>query len=840
MSVKYQLSSLLNGTGLPRCGALADASTLLIGDQSGTITQFHCSKPGGSDFQPGAVAPSVHEGIVFTVAPVPVGHPVFPEGSVISGGGDREVAVSLSDGTVLARLSGHSGAVGSIEFTADGTVVTGGWDGCIKTWRGNELQSSDKPHVYATTLCLIPGTDVLVSGSGSKELHFDRLLPASEYTPASASSASASASSSASSGEPSGRLERLATVEQAHGHLIRRLIPHPLGVLSAGNDGWVKLWARDGSALARFQAFVPGPDQPEFIYDIAFIPSLNLIAAAGDDKTIAFFRLNADGAGASRVATVALPQPARALVALGNGDVVAIGAGGVIILTADPARAAGEEEQRAFEALFKPKGANAIDVASLPGLDVLLQPPAPKEPRTVIVNDQGRPMVFLWSDDAMEWELQGEAIGTKSKDESAPQKKLYQGVEYDCLVPVDIDPSLPPLQLPFNKDDDPDEIAASFITRHGLPVDYHSEIVAFITPLVDQDAVRARSERVAAAAAAVQLLQTPTWRSAGFAGVSTCNAALMRDALLRRSGELAASADASARSLALTAEEQATLTGVVLRCAEHATRIEAPVFTAAARAVVAKLLRWPAAQITPCLDLFRVLMAHKGANAVLVNPMVTDDAFIGVSKLLYDHVSTAAQPGAVVGNVVLCLQAMGNWIVYRSPAPGESPSSPTAAAPEPVAIFYNFISELAAGALAPAAPARFRAEAVRVLFNLTVALGRLRGMATSPLLMKTFADLLAAVPAAIAAGTLPGAEAQYQAVATLVSIAQVAPALANIKPVIALATKSSGGDPALAQARAMAADVAAKMSALRAVCAKSDSAAVRDLAHDIKVVFGDI
>jgi len=834
-TAQYALSAVLALTSLPRCGALVNETTLLVGDQNGGITQFVRASADTNTFVETATAANVHNGIVFTVEPVPAQHPTFPHGSIISGGGDREISVSLDDGTLLAKLSGHTGAVGSLVFTADGTVLSGGWDGTIRAWRGTEEIFCDKSHLYATCLALIPsasGADAgtLVSGSGNKELHIDAIV---------FDDSNAAASASAGAGAGSGfSLRRIATVKDAHNHLIRRVIPHPLGVLSCGNDGWIKLWAVDGSPLSAFQAFFPGPDQPEFIYDCALLPNGH-IAAAGDDKTVCFFELGADGESARKVATLRLPQPARELVVLPDGDVIAIGTAGVFVLSDKPARAAAEDTVNVFNALFAPQGASSIDMSTLPMVDVLLQKPVGTAPKTLIVNDGGRPMVYVWSEDRYEWELQGEAIGTKPKGEGADKPKtLFNGVEYDYVVPVDLGPGQPTLQLPFNKDDDPETLAAAFIAKHGLPVDYLAEIVNFISPLVDMDAVRARRADDAATAEATRLRQCPVWRTTGYLGVSTCKAAVMLGAITRRNAELAAAPETA--GLALTAAEIAVLGSVVIPCADAATLVEPPVFTMAARDVTVKLLHWPSPQLAPVLDLLRVLLAHRGANAALVNPMVTDDLFVFMSQTLFAQVNAATEPDAPVGNVVLALQALSNWVVYRPPAVGETPGSATAVTPESVSIFLTFVAELAATALRASGPnaPRFRAEGVRVLYNLTVYLGRTRGMQQSPLLMRIFSDLLEVVPPAIAAGTLPNPEAQYQGIAALVSIATYAPALARVKEAVALATKTSGGDPALAAMRAMASDLGAKMKTTRELFEKTNSPALTNLAKDIKVVFG--
>ncbi len=888
MSAAFHLAGFLDGGGhLPRCGSLTDAGVLLVGNQDGSITQFSYDPTATPALTHISTAPSVHEGIVFAVAPVPRAHPVFPEGSVVSGGGDCLISVSLADGTVLTQLRGHTGAVGALVFLPDGTLVTGGWDGAIRAWRGEEsvFEEVGAGHKYATSLCVLAPTAspaataataaaaaaatataadseaessststplVLASGSGSMELHLDTIN---------------SLTSTFS-------LTRVATVPAAHSHLIRCLRPHPLGFYTCGNDGWVRLWSPTASLLASFQAYTPTEEQSEFIYDCVMLPN-GSFCAAGDDKTLCFFTLTpspeSGGAGGGRrTGSFTLPQAARALVPLPNGDVIAIGGGGIVTVSADPAHAAAAPVAEAFRALFTPPGgvgsggSSGIDVGALPGTALLLQPPKAGAARTVMVNQEGKPMVYVWSDDAYEWQLQGEALGTKpagSGGAGAAPKKMYQGVEYDHVVPVDVDPSLPPLQLPFNRTDDPSQIAAAFIALHGLPPDYRQQVEDFITPLIDMDAVRARREAAAAAEAGARLLQTPVWTSTGFMSVSACKAQVISDAITRRNATLAASHSA----LALSAEELTVLSQVVLPCAEHATLVEPPTFTPAAAAVVVKLLQWPVDQLPPCLDLLRVVLAHPGACAMLLNPSAGDATFAAVSQTLFNAISG---PGATMATTALALQALTNWTVHRTPAPCESPGLPTAAAPAPVAIFLAFAGELAGAGLRSPHP-RCRAEGARLWYNIIVYLGRTRGMRASPLWEAGFKDLSEALPsAADAAGTTAtgvgagagagvsspnnnnnasaasqgfmngNTEAQYFVLSGLTSIAATAPALSALKTALALAVESrGGGSGAVAAAWEAARALLPRLKEGAKIARESGSRALGNVARDMTIVF---
>jgi ribosome assembly protein SQT1 len=103
-----------------------------------------------------------HRGSVFTVS----GHPTEP---LAASGGEDDLGYiwDITDGEVIAKLTGHTDSVTCVAWSADGEMIsTGGMDGKIRVWRRvgrenyrtweflTELQGPDEVMVWTHTTSL--------------------------------------------------------------------------------------------------------------------------------------------------------------------------------------------------------------------------------------------------------------------------------------------------------------------------------------------------------------------------------------------------------------------------------------------------------------------------------------------------------------------------------------------------------------------------------------------------------------------------------------------------------------------------------------------------------------
>lgn len=274
-----------------------------------------------------------------------------------------------------------------------------------------------------------------------------------------------------------------------HTDVVRGLsIVQGIGFASASNDGSLRVWTLDGACVVKVDA------SEMFVYSVAALDGGEL-AAVGEDRTL---RLVRDGAVAQAIPH---PAPIWAVAALANGDLVTGGADAVArVWTRDPARAAGADVVSVFEASVEAQAVPAndipgmvggVDVASLPDESALSQPGV-KEGQYKIVRDaSGAPTLYTWSMADASWQKVGQVVGGPEggggqstagggAQGHALGRRAYKGKMYDFVFDVDIAEGQPPLQLPFNRGDDPYTAAQRFLHEHNLPQEYLDQTAQFI------------------------------------------------------------------------------------------------------------------------------------------------------------------------------------------------------------------------------------------------------------------------------------------------------------------------------------------------------------------------
>jgi len=678
------------------------------------------------------------------------------------------------------HLIGHQQPVSSLAVLSDGSLVSGAWDGTVRIWRGTETVATIEGigHAYNVYVASIlhaqgPGVDLIAVGSSGK------LLSIHEFDTA------------------TGSLRTVKQIPNAHPAVIRKVRRHPLGFASCGNDGMVKLWTSTGEFVSEFVATEATGTIDSITYDLCVDAEHSRAWVTSDDNIVRCFTLN----GESLIASLLLPSaalsvcPAIVPASPDEVDVALASNAGLWVVTGSRARYADREVMSIFNASATQARDARMDVESipldgLPTVEVLLKPGNPQGEKPLIVNVDGRPMVFLWNQDAMEWQLQGEAIGKKKP---AKKQMHIDGKEYDHIIKVDVSDQIPPIPLAFNREDDPDDIATEFIARHGLDVSFKQQIVDFITPHIDMHAVSRKraaasaSDRSGAsmAAGASSAAFEPAWVVETMKTHTNVREKLMYDAIIRRSDEFAA--DASTQHLALTTDEKKMLESIV-SCATTVTRVEPTPLPQGTAAFICKLLAWPTAKVAPCVDLLRSLLA----NPIFIGELVLPEDITSqeeVNQLLSPGrlgtaapsvhrractVTTATTLGQVcdafsaqvetilrgtdsltnqmVGPAALAIQAIANYVAKRPAiAPEErsrtsSPMSVTgyitvlhAAATRSAIAAANYIN-----AGRTPGPALHILDAYATLaLNTVIWMGRLRGLNTSPMWTNVGAGIIA-------------------------------------------------------------------------------------------------
>mmetsp|Transcript_31886 Transcript_31886/g.79536 ORF Transcript_31886/g.79536 Transcript_31886/m.79536 type:complete len:838 (+) Transcript_31886:219-2732(+) len=392
-----------------------------------------------------------HSHYVGAVAVVP------GSGVAISGSNDKHVIVwdEASDAP-LRVLEGHTDVVSCVAVSEEGDIISGSWDKTVRIWRAGGMRSCEvlTGHTQAVWAVLpFPGGVSVASASGDRTVRIWR-------------------------GGKS-----IATLE-GHTDVVRGLaLVAGLGFASVANDGTLRLWSLDGSALLTIAA------SESFLYSVASLPSGEL-AVCGEDRTLRLFR---DG---NLVQAIPHPSPVWSVACLPNGDLVTGCADSVArVFSCDAALKADssvlstflmEVQAQTLPATEIPGQVGGVDVANLPDESALSEP-GTKEGQYKIVRDAtGDPCLYTWSMADGQWNKVGTVVGDPNSA-SAPSgvgptlgQKHFKGELYDFVFDVDIAEGQPPLQLPYNRATDPFTAAQQFIWDNDLPQTYLEQTADFI------------------------------------------------------------------------------------------------------------------------------------------------------------------------------------------------------------------------------------------------------------------------------------------------------------------------------------------------------------------------
>jgi hypothetical protein len=317
----------------------------------------------------------------------------YPRGTFMSGGGDKAARPWTANGSSFPPLTAHNGPVNSISYTLpDRLVLTGSWDGIVRMWHGDQLlKSFDKlGHEHGTEVLGLDGGIIVTASTNGNIVFIDQ----------------------------TGKI--LQRINKAHDAPIRKLITHPLGFASAGNDGLIKIWNSSGTLLQTIHAATTS--EVKFLYGLCFIsggggagPS-NLdrsrLISCGEAGMVRIFDFKGDC-----IQTLPHPGPVRSVAVLGEEPecdfITACADKTARVFTRHSTRFAPVKERKEFremgELVKAAGGMKQLDTSTLEN-ESALQKPGSKNGQVKVLNITGRsvPIAYQWSDDLHEWVELGE------------------------------------------------------------------------------------------------------------------------------------------------------------------------------------------------------------------------------------------------------------------------------------------------------------------------------------------------------------------------------------------------------------------------------------------------
>lgn len=381
----------------PGASTLLPQGALVTGSRDNTIILW--------DMQ--AAAPvQVLEGHKYQVTDVAVG----PEGSVVSCSLDATIRV-WQEGKCVKVLEGHEGPVQCLVQLPTGQLLSGSNDSTVKVWEDGQCVRTIRAHGDTVRgMAVVPGIGVVTASH-----------------------------------------DHSAKVWTAGGDLVAELVGHtailyaaaasPGGdlVATASEDNTVRLWQLDGMCVQEIE-------HPANVWDVAFLPNGDLVTACADFVARVWTR------DSGRVA----PQDVKEAYAAA--------------MAARREAAAAGSSQGGGSGL--PAGLKLEDASAL-------LVPGAKDGQTKIVREGGGAVAYGWSAASGQWEKIGEVMGGND-DTMAAGNKMFGGQAYDFVFDVDVEDGAPPRKLPINRGDNPYDAADNFILRENLPQTYREQIVHFI------------------------------------------------------------------------------------------------------------------------------------------------------------------------------------------------------------------------------------------------------------------------------------------------------------------------------------------------------------------------
>ncbi|XP_034946377.1 phospholipase A-2-activating protein [Chelonus insularis] len=374
----------------------------------------------------------------------------YPKSLIITGSNDRHICVYLlGEKEPMIKMKAHEDTVCNLKAgNEEGTFLSCSWDLTGKLWH---LDNIGEPrlilqgHTLAVWCIADLPNKLILTGSADKSVIVwtrDGL--------------------------------KLHTLE-GHTDCVRNIATlKDDEFLTCANDATIRHWnATSGSCMGVYYG------HENYIYSMAILSNGLSTVTSGEDKTIRVWK------NGQIDQTITLPTSSVWCVDfLVNGDIVSGSSDGIIrIFSNDSSRWASAEELEAWEHQVnddqlksQQELAENININTMPTISELSQP-GTHEGQIKMINENGKPIVYSWSQNEKKWNKVGDVVGATGKKSS---KQLYNGKEYDYIFHIDVQEGAPPLKLPYNKTEDPWHVAQKFIHQHGLSQMFLDQIANFI------------------------------------------------------------------------------------------------------------------------------------------------------------------------------------------------------------------------------------------------------------------------------------------------------------------------------------------------------------------------
>ncbi|XP_052728425.1 ubiquitin homeostasis protein lub1-like [Vigna angularis] len=105
--------------------------------------------------------------------------------------------------------------------------------------------------------------------------------------------------------------------------------------------------------------------------------------------------------------------------------------------------------------------------------------------QTKIVREGDNGVAYGWNKREQKWDKIGEVVD--GLEES--NRQLFDGIQYDYVFDVDIGDGMPIRKLPYNRSDNPYDVADKWLLKENLPLSFREQVVQFILQNIGQNNV---------------------------------------------------------------------------------------------------------------------------------------------------------------------------------------------------------------------------------------------------------------------------------------------------------------------------------------------------------------
>lgn len=568
MDVDFELSQQLRGhDSQVRCAALLGDTVLLTGGLDAQVIMWRQQDENLHFVLNRRLG--LHSDAVYCLA-VSSERP----GCFYSGSKDCTAFLVDSEGGPVQQFVGHGGPVCSLAERGS-QLITGSWDGTAKVWdlATGELRHNLEVGNYAVTVAVMPGGEI-VAGSQDGCLRVFR------------------------------GTDCINTYERAHGDIIRSISVSSSHLLTASNDSTIKMWSFDGIEMATLAG------HSSFVYAATHSADGQHILSASDDCTVRIWSLE----NMSCKQSIMHAGTVWYAGSFSNGDVITCCADGIVrIWTVDPNRMAPEAERLAHKEVAETaalhassKGSSSTSVSAL---DISAMPTTigKKNGEIKCFKEGGTTFAYSWNAGARCWDKIGEVLG-----QEGPAKQHYEGDsvfpagEYDFVFDVDMGPALGMRKLPYNKGQNPMEVAESFCSREQIHKSNLDQIRQFIVQNTGQGATTESGGNQVPSAAPAAPVPPPAAESSIFPVMTP---------VVFKDGKFDALQNKLLEFNEQIDEEKRLDATEVLHLKNGIEKLKSGIMSNEIRSTERDIIRnrlgeWPTEKLFPVADLWRLYLAH--------------------------------------------------------------------------------------------------------------------------------------------------------------------------------------------------------------------------------------